>query len=115
MRNVLFLLAGLLCLQACVRVEEPSQPWRKNTYITTRDRQGVRIHVRSDQDERFTIEFRDRRVTPPSWQPLPGAVEVRGNGEMMEFHDTSPDAPHRTYRVQTLVGVPAGQLRRTLR
>lgn len=109
------LVAGCLLSAACVRVDEPRDAWRRNTYITTRDRDGVRVHVRSVKDERFTVQYRDRRQTQAAWQPLPGAVEVVGTGEMMEFKDTAPEAVNRSYRVQTLLGVQPAQVRRTLR
>jgi len=106
----MFLLAA-----ACVRVDESKDPWRRNTYITTRDRDGVKVHVRSVKDQRFTVEYRDRRSPQSLWQPLPGAREVVGNGEMMEFPDPSPESRHRSYRVQTLLSMQPGQARRTLR
>jgi hypothetical protein len=46
---------------------------------------------------KYTIIYRDTRNKNPQMHPLEGASNIIGNGETIQFEDTSPRAMYRSY------------------
>ena len=80
-----------------------------------RDAGGVTLQWNSVKDQRYMILYRDSQIPKSRWEPLPGATELIGTGELMTVRDESPGSFYRSYRTQTLVPVTEKSLRSTIK
>ncbi len=70
--------------------------------LVTRDIKGVHMQWESVEGKGYTVYYREPWVPNDTWKELPGAVEIKGTGELIRLTDDSKNAHHRKYRIETL-------------
>lgn len=94
----------------CVRVDAARDANEGIRMLVTRDINGVHLQWESELGKGYTVYYREPWVpNDSSWKGLPGAVEIRGTGDVIRITDTTVNARQRKYRIETLK--PMGKLR----
>lgn len=99
---VLLVFLGSGLLHGCVRVDAARDSREGIRMLVTRDINGVQLQWESERGKGYTIYYRNPRVPNDTWKELPGAVEIRGTGEVIRLTDNSANAHDRKYRIETL-------------
>jgi hypothetical protein len=70
--------------------------------LVTRDINGVHLQWESELGKGYTVYYRSPQIPNDPWKELPGAVRIKGTGELIQITDDSENARQRRYRIETL-------------
>lgn len=93
---------GLLALVGCATIREEEKPLAETTMGITRAGDDVTLSWASQPDLAYCIWYTERREAKSRWNILPGAEQVRGNGQTLILRDRVPTGQTRFYRIQTI-------------
>ncbi|MBN1270272.1 MAG: hypothetical protein JXB04_11845 [Kiritimatiellae bacterium] len=74
-------------------------PTIEATLVITRVEGTATLQWESDPRALYTVVYAARRDAKAKWQPLPGYVKLRGNGERITITDKIPPGETRYYRL----------------
>ncbi|MCP5488352.1 MAG: hypothetical protein H7A43_06855 [Verrucomicrobia bacterium] len=101
------LLACLTLAAGCVTetLNSRENALAETRLVVTRAGEEVNLSWRSEPGLVYTVYHTAGENLSGRWEPLPGAEQVRGTGDMIYLKDTVPASRQRYYRLQITSGV----------
>ena len=96
------LAAAVMMLVGCVTVVEEVKPLASARLVVSRAGSDATLQFSSEVGITYQILYAASRKPGSTWQPLPGADRVKGNGQLIEYRDTIPYSTPRYYRLRVL-------------
>ena len=105
--NLACVLLGAVILAAtgCVHQEIVGKGGQRSetTLTVTRSGESVQLGWRSEVGKVYDVLYTEKLDGKTEWKVLPGASNIRGNGEMVSFTDSIVNGMNRYYRLNITV------------